>query len=195
MLLAREGFEWLLSRLEALLRNLRDALSQVRFQRYETLATVLLLQPVETTERGVARHALNSEDLYYRLWQPADVLRAGLFLLPEALAGPGQTVSPISENPFDADERKRRNCSSCTGGNMGGSEWHYCGHGNCSGIDCSFLDCSDLDCGTLDCCGPDCCKGDCSGCGDLLGSGDCSGIDCGGGDCSGADCGGADCNF
>ena len=195
--LAGEGLAWLREHLAVLLSNLRAALAHVQFLRYPALASGLLLQPVERLSQQVTQLSLEGDDLTFRLWQPVDVLRAGLFLLPEALAPPGRGVLPISENPMDEDDRQKPDRRLCAGTH--GPDWLYCLHLDCKGCEgdhCPTSDCiSEFDtshgvCRSIPCSECTCadrCDNfncDCTDCGSM----DCSNIDCGGGDCSGIDC-------
>ncbi len=205
--LSQAGLEWLLGRFERIQIAIQRHVPGLKLYRYHTLITELLSEPANKTAFELRQCLQRRRRLVFRQWRLADILKAGLFILPIAMVGVAVIDSGDEESKPKADqerEKKRGNvCDNCASDPC----YHFhlvdCYHCDLDSLSkscqtatadvsktCERVDCGPIHHGSVDCSSLNpsgiCEQVDCSNL-------DCSGANCSGADCSGLDCGGLDC--
>lgn len=138
--LTHSGLEWLLGRFKTIQNVLGENVPRLRLYRHRALLVKLLCSPVDKIALELSRR-LEGHELTFRRWQWAEMLKAGLFIMPGAEASAAPTGvdlrSPqvLEEMPVLAsDPEREQRRGPCQGpGYWGGDACYYC---DCGHVPC-----------------------------------------------------------
>ena len=91
--LAPEGLAWLLTRMKHIHAGMHQGAAQLQVYRHRDALVRLLVKPIDQMTSHLSDRIATGEGITFRIWRPADVLKAAAFAAPVAMTAGAVIVS------------------------------------------------------------------------------------------------------